>query len=56
MKNNGKSDYSIKFVDKSLTYISKHADLNKPEQVKQFIANKNVSNGYKKNLCLAYNK
>ncbi len=56
MKNNGKSSYSIKFVDKSLTYISKHADLNQPEQVKHFIANKNVSNGYKKNLCLAYNK
>jgi len=56
MKNNAKSDYSITFVDKSLTYISKHADLNNPEQVKQFIANKNVSNGYKKNLCLAYNK
>ncbi len=56
MKNNGKSNYSIKFVDKSLTYISIHADLNKPEEVKQFIANKTVSNGYKKNLCLAYNK
>jgi len=57
MKSNAKSDYSIKFVDKSLTYISKHADLSKPEEVKQFIANKqNVSNGYKKNLCLAYNK
>jgi len=56
MKNNGKSDYSIKFVDKALTYISKHADLNQPEQVKQFIANKNVSDGYKKSLCIAYNK
>ena len=56
MKNTGKSDYSIKFVDKALTYISQHANLNEPEQVKQFIANKNVSNGYKKNLCIAYNK
>jgi len=56
MKNNAKSDYSIKFVDKALTYISKHANLNEPEQVKQFIANKNVSNGYKKSLCIAYNK
>ena len=35
MKNNGKSDYSIRFVDKALTYLSKHADLNEPEQVKQ---------------------
>jgi integrase len=56
MKNSGKSDYSTHFVDKSLTYASKHTDLNQPEQVKQFIANLNVSSGYKKNLCLAYNK
>ena len=56
MKNNAKSDYSIRFVDKALTYISKHANLNNPEQVKQFIANLQVSNGYKKNLCIAYNK
>ncbi len=57
MKNNAKSEYSIKSVDKALKTISEHADLNKPEQVKAFIANKqNISNGYKKNLCLAYNK
>ena len=56
MKNQAKSDYSIKFVDKALTYISKHADLNEPEQVKQFITNLQTTNGYKKNLCLAYNK
>ena len=56
MENNGKSDYSIQFVDKALTYISKHADLSEPEQVKQFIARQQVSSGYKKNLCLAYDK
>jgi integrase len=56
MKNNGKSEYSIRFVDKALTYISKHADLNEPEQVKHFIASLQSSDGYKKNLCLAYNK
>jgi integrase len=56
MKNNGKSDYSIQFVDKALTYISKHADLSEPEQVKQFIARRQVSSGYKKNLRLAYDK
>ena len=55
MKNKGKSDYTIKFVDKSLTYISKHANLKSPEEVETFIAqlkNKNgedVSNGYQKN-------
>jgi integrase len=56
MKNTGRSDYSIKFVDKSLTYISKHASLNNPEEVKQFIANLNVTDGYKRNLAIAYNK
>jgi integrase len=57
MKNNGKSGYSTHFVDKALTYINKHANLNEPEQAKQFIANlPNVTDGYKKNLCLAYNR
>jgi integrase len=56
MKNDGKSNYWIKFVDKSLTHISDHADLDNAEAVKQFIANKNVSDSYKKNLCLAYDK
>jgi integrase len=56
MKNEGRSNYSIKFVDKSLTYISKHADLNRPEDIKHFIANLQTSNGYKRNLSIAYNK
>jgi integrase len=56
MKNNARSEYSIKTVNKALTCISQHADLNQPEQVKHFIANKNVSEGYKKSLSIAYNK
>ena len=56
MKNNGRSDYSIQWTNKALTRLSKHADLEKPETVKQFIASLNVSGGYKKNLCLAYKK
>jgi len=56
MKNNNKSDYTINFTRKALSYLSKHSELNEPEQVKQFIANHQVSNGYKKNLCIAYNK
>lgn len=56
MKNSGKSDYSTHFVDKALTYINKHTDLDQPEQVKAFIANLSVTTGYKRNLCLAYNK
>jgi hypothetical protein len=56
MKNNARSEYSIKTVDKALTLIGKHADLSEPEQVKQFIASKNASDGYKKSLSIAYNK
>jgi len=56
MKNIGKAESSIKFVDKALTYISKNADLNEPETVKQFIAKLQTKNGYKRNLCIAYNK
>ena len=56
MKNNGKAECTIKDVDKSLFYLSKHADLNQPEQIKQYIANLQAGNGYKHNLCLAYDK
>ena len=56
MKNQNRSDYTIQFTSKALITISKQADLNNPEQVKQFIANLQTSNGYKKNLCLAYKK
>jgi integrase len=56
IKNKGKSEYTIRFVDKSLTHLSEHANLNDPQEAMAFIANKDVSNGYKKNLCLAYNK
>jgi len=56
MKNNAKSDYTIRNYDKLLRHISKYADLDNPEEVKRFIANKQTSNGHKKNLSLAYNK
>ena len=49
MKNNGKADTTIKWFNKALTAISKHADLNEPEMVKQFIANKQATNGTKRN-------
>jgi len=54
LKNNAKSNHTIKFVDKALTHLSKHADLDKPEQVKQYVANKQTTNNYKRNLCFAY--
>ena len=55
MKNNNKSQYTLKATSKGLKQISKHADLHNPEQVKAYIANHNVSEGTKKNLCIVYN-
>jgi integrase len=55
MKADNKSDYTIRFTRKALTYIQKHAPLTQPETVKVFIASINTTDGYKKNLCTAYN-
>ncbi|MCS7115109.1 MAG: tyrosine-type recombinase/integrase [Candidatus Bathyarchaeota archaeon] len=50
------SDYSIYFTSKALRFLAKNCNLNDPESVKAFIGSLNVSNGYKRNLCIAYNK
>ncbi len=55
MKADNKSDYTIRFTRKALTYIQRHAPLTQPEAVKTFIASLNKTDGYKKNLCTAYN-
>ena len=56
MKADNKSDYTINFTRKALTYLSKHTSLAEPEAVKMFIATLKVSDSYKKNLCIAYNR
>jgi integrase len=56
MKNDNKSDYTIKFTNKALTFLSQHTSLNEPEAVKALIAKLQTRNGYKRNLCIAYNK
>jgi len=56
MKNEGKANDTIKNTSKALKRLAKSTDLNNPEEVKQFIANLDVSNSYKKNLSIAYNK
>ena len=55
LKKNNKSDYTIKFTRKSLNMLSKHAPLKEPEAIKLFISTLKTSEGYKKNLCTAYN-
>jgi integrase len=56
MKADNKSDYTIKFTRKALTYLSKHAPLTQPEAVKAYIATMQTSDAHKKNLCTSYNQ
>jgi integrase len=56
MQNNGTSHYTIKNTDKALSYLARHSNLQDPEDVKNFIARHNVSQGYKGILCFAYNR
>jgi integrase len=56
MKKNNKSDYTINFTRKALSYLGKHTSLEEPEAVKMLIAELESSDGYKRNLCIAYNK
>ena len=56
MKKDNKSDYTISFTRKALTFLSNHTSLAEPEAVKMLIAEHKSSDGYKRNLCIAYNK
>jgi integrase len=56
MESEGRSNYTIRFTSKSLSLLQRNCNLQDPEQVKTYIARKDISNGYKRNLCIAYNK
>jgi integrase len=56
MKKDNKSDYTINFTRKALAYLAKRTSLSEPEAVKLVIAELKASDGYKRNLCIAYNK
>ena len=56
MKLDNKSDYTINFTRKALSFLSKRTSLAEPEAVKLVIAELKASDGYKRNLCIAYNK
>ena len=45
MKNDNKSDYTINFTRKAITFLAKHTSLTEPEAVKHFIAQHKVSDG-----------
>jgi len=56
MKKDNKSDYTINFTRKALNFLAKHTSLDEPEAVKLVVAELKASDGYKRNLCIAYNK
>ena len=56
MKNDNKSDDTIRFTRKALSLLSRHSSIADPESVKAFIAQMEGSDSYKRNLAIAYNK
>ncbi|MFC1487794.1 hypothetical protein ACFLRN_08935 [Thermoproteota archaeon] len=54
MKKNGYADTTIKGTCKRLRHLQKNCNLQNPENVKGFIANKQCSNAYKESLIEAY--
>jgi len=55
LKKKGKAEDTIRNVRKALQALAKRADLDNPEQVRTYIATADKSNGYKRQLCYAYN-
>ena len=54
MKKNAYADSTIQAAGKRLRSLQLSTDLNKPEQVKTYIANKQCSNGFKETLIETY--
>jgi integrase len=54
LKKKGRADTTIKSIGKCLTLLAKHCDLENPESIRTFIATFDRTNGYKKQLCFAY--
>jgi integrase len=55
IKNNGLEEQTVKIVGFYLNHLAVNVNLENPEKVKEFIANKNVNSGFKGNLVKAYN-
>jgi len=54
MKSKGYEESTLTGISKNLKHLDRHTDLTNPESVTSFIMNKNVTNGYKNNLSIAY--
>jgi len=55
MKKDGYSENTIGPIGRRLRNLAKHVNLESPDEVKEFIAKANWSNGYKENMVNAYN-
>jgi len=55
MKKDGYSENTLKPIGRRLKNLAKHANLDKPEKIKEFIAKVDWSNGYKENIVNSYN-
>jgi len=55
LKSAGLAEGTLRNVSYCLVKIARHVCIDKPEEVKMFIANLEVANSYKQNLCKAYN-
>jgi len=56
LKKDGKSEATIKNIDKALFVLAKKVNLDDPEAVKVFIATLDGKDGYKRQLCYSYSK
>jgi integrase len=56
LENNGYSRFTIESTDQILRRISQHVDLNKPEEVKRYIAKHISTDGYRRNMCVVYDR
>jgi integrase len=54
LKSLGKTESTLKFVSNRLKYLQRYTDLDNPEKVNLFIANKQCSEAYKQTLVKAY--
>ena len=54
LKKEAYADTTIKAVNKRLKHLDRHSNLDDPESVKGFVANKKCSHGYKESLIESY--
>jgi len=54
LKNLGRAEGTIKATANRLKHLAKHCDLDDPEDVKNFIANKKCANSYKNEFVKVY--